>query len=81
MGRERARLESIVGTLDSLDTGLAEAGEMLELAAAAERRAVSVGAQFGDDLQILSGLAAGERVVVEGGEGIEDGTRVKETDS
>ena len=34
MGRERARLESIVGTLDNLDTGLAEAGEMLELAAA-----------------------------------------------
>ena len=34
MGRERARLETIVGTLDSLDTGLAEAGEMLELAAA-----------------------------------------------
>jgi peptide chain release factor 2 len=34
LGRERARLESIVGTLDSLDSGLAEAGEMLELAAA-----------------------------------------------
>ncbi len=47
----------------------------------AERRAVSVGAQFGDDLQVLSGLSAGERVVIEGGDGLTDGTPVKESDS
>jgi HlyD family secretion protein len=47
----------------------------------AERRAVSVGAQFGDDLQILAGLTAGERVVIEGGESLADGARVKEIDS
>ena len=32
MGRERARLEDIVTTLDALDSGLSDAGEMLELA-------------------------------------------------
>lgn len=32
MGRERARLETIVTTLDELDGGLSDAGEMLELA-------------------------------------------------
>ena len=47
----------------------------------AERRAVSVGAQFGDDIQILAGLNAGERVVIEGGDGLEDGSRVKESGS
>ena len=48
---------------------------------AAERRAVSVGAQFGDEMQVLAGLAAGERVIVEGGDGVEDGARVKEKGS
>jgi RND family efflux transporter MFP subunit len=46
-----------------------------------ERRAVRVGAQFGDDLQVLAGLTAGERVVVEGGDALEDGARVKESES
>jgi peptide chain release factor 2 len=32
LGRERARLEKIVTTLDQLESGLADAGEMLELA-------------------------------------------------
>jgi len=31
LGRERAQLETVVGTLDKLDKALAEAGEMLEL--------------------------------------------------
>jgi RND family efflux transporter MFP subunit len=44
-----------------------------------ERRAVSVGAQFGDELQVLAGLRAGERVVIEGGEGLEEGSRVRES--
>jgi peptide chain release factor 2 len=34
LGRERTRLESVVGTLDRLHTGLNEAGELLELAEA-----------------------------------------------
>jgi peptide chain release factor 2 len=34
LGRERARLDSLVGTLDRLQTGLADAGELLELAVA-----------------------------------------------
>ena len=66
------------------DAVLAQDGKdvvMVVAGGAAERRAVSVGAQFGDDLQIVAGLAAGERVVVEGGEGLEDGARVKEIDS
>jgi len=34
LGRERTRLEAVVGTLDKLTAGLAEAGELLELAEA-----------------------------------------------
>jgi peptide chain release factor 2 len=34
LGRERTRLESVVGTLDRLGAGLSEAGELLELAEA-----------------------------------------------
>ena len=48
---------------------------------AAERRAISVGAQFGEELQVLAGLSAGERVVIEGADDLADGTRVKEIDS
>ena len=32
LGRERSRLENIVSTLDALDNGLSDAGEMLEMA-------------------------------------------------
>jgi len=34
LGRERTKLEAVVGTLDKLTTGLTEAGELLELAEA-----------------------------------------------
>ena len=34
LGRERTRLEGVVGTLDRLQAGLSEAGELLELAEA-----------------------------------------------
>ena len=66
------------------DAVLAQDGKdvvMVVTSGVAERRAVSVGAQFGDDLQVLAGLSAGERVVVEGGAGLEDGARVKESGS
>jgi RND family efflux transporter MFP subunit len=42
----------------------------------AERRAITVGAAQGDQVEILSGLTAGERVVVEGPATIGDGARV-----
>jgi RND family efflux transporter MFP subunit len=42
----------------------------------AERRAVKVGTTEGDQVEILSGLTAGERVVVEGPATIGDGARV-----
>ncbi len=42
----------------------------------AERRAVSVGAADGDQVEIVSGLQAGERVIVEGPATLADGTRV-----
>jgi RND family efflux transporter MFP subunit len=45
---------------------------------AAERRAVRTGATEGTQVEVLSGLAAGERVVVEGGASLTDGARVKE---
>ena len=44
----------------------------------AERRAVSVGAEDGDQIEIVSGLTAGEKVVVDGPPTLEDGARVKE---
>jgi RND family efflux transporter MFP subunit len=43
-----------------------------------ERRAVKVGSAEGDEVEVLSGLSAGERVVVEGPDTLADGARVKE---
>jgi HlyD family secretion protein len=44
----------------------------------AERRAVKVGATEGEQVEIFSGLKAGERIVVEGVGTLTDGARVKE---
>jgi RND family efflux transporter MFP subunit len=44
----------------------------------AERRAVTVGATEGDQVEIVSGLNAGERIVVDGVATLTDGARVKE---
>lgn len=43
-----------------------------------ERRAVKIGSERGDAVEVLSGVNAGDRVVVEGPEGLADGARVKE---
>jgi RND family efflux transporter MFP subunit len=43
-----------------------------------ERRAVKVGAAQGDQVEVISGLNSGEKIVVEGHDGLSDGTRVKE---
>jgi RND family efflux transporter MFP subunit len=43
-----------------------------------ERRAVKLGLAEGDQLEVLAGLNAGERVVVEGPDTLTDGARVKE---
>ncbi len=45
----------------------------------AELRAVAVGAGFGDEVEIASGVATGERVVVDGFDGLADGAPVRET--
>jgi len=42
-----------------------------------ERRAVSVGREFGSEIEILAGLSAGALVVVEGPESLEDGQKIK----
>jgi len=42
-----------------------------------ERRAVSVGLETGDQVEVLSGLSAGERVVVEGPPTLKDGDKVR----
>ena len=39
------------------------------------------GPAFRDDMQVLAGLTTGERVVIDGGEDLEDGARVKESES
>jgi len=44
----------------------------------AERRAVTVGATEGDQVEIVSGVNAGERIVVDGVATLSDGARVKE---
>ena len=44
----------------------------------AERRAVRVGAADGDRVEVVSGINAGERVVVDGPASLADGARVKE---
>jgi RND family efflux transporter MFP subunit len=42
-----------------------------------ERRAIGAGAAVGDQVEVLSGLAAGERVVVDGPQTLQDGDKVK----
>jgi RND family efflux transporter MFP subunit len=42
-----------------------------------ERRAVSVGSTIGDQTEVLSGVSAGERVIVEGPQTLKDGDKVK----
>lgn len=44
----------------------------------AERRAVSIGAEQGDEVVLAAGVAAGERVVVEGPDNLKDGGQVTE---
>ncbi|MFL6280443.1 MAG: efflux RND transporter periplasmic adaptor subunit, partial [Vicinamibacterales bacterium] len=42
-----------------------------------ERRAVSIGSTIGDQTEVLSGVSAGERVIVEGPQTLKDGDKVK----
>jgi multidrug efflux pump subunit AcrA (membrane-fusion protein) len=42
-----------------------------------ERRAISTGLENGDRIEVLSGVSAGERVVVEGPQTLKDGDKVK----
>jgi multidrug efflux pump subunit AcrA (membrane-fusion protein) len=41
-----------------------------------ERRAVRLGAISGNEVEVVSGLAAGERVIIEGPDELADGDRV-----
>jgi RND family efflux transporter MFP subunit len=42
-----------------------------------ERRAIRTGSERGDRVEVLSGISAGERVVVEGPEALKDGDRIR----
>ena len=44
---------------------------------AAHRKAVTVGVQDGDDVQVVSGLATGDMVITGGAYGLDDGAKVK----
>ena len=44
----------------------------------AERRAITTGAQRGDEVAVTAGLAGGERLIVEGAEKLSDGIRIIE---
>jgi len=44
----------------------------------AQRRSVTVGAPHGDSRQVLTGLTAGESVIIDAPEGLKDGTAVSE---
>jgi RND family efflux transporter MFP subunit len=57
----------------------AEGGQMVFLVrdGALERRAVSVGAAIGSDVEVTAGVSPGDQVVVKGPEGLHDGQRVK----
>ena len=42
-----------------------------------ERRAISAGSAIGDQVEVVSGVSAGERVVVDGPPTLKDGDKVK----
>jgi multidrug efflux pump subunit AcrA (membrane-fusion protein) len=42
-----------------------------------ERRAISAGTAIGDQVEVVSGVSAGERVVVDGPQTLKDGDKVK----
>jgi RND family efflux transporter MFP subunit len=44
----------------------------------AERRAVTLGAVHGDEVEVTAGLSGGEKIMIEGGEDLTDGARVTE---
>ena len=51
--------------------------EQLEQLDVLERRAISVGLENGDQVEVISGVSAGERVVVSGPQTLKDGDKVK----
>ena len=42
-----------------------------------ERRAVTLGAERGEDVEVMAGVAAGDRLVVRGAENLRDGQPVE----
>jgi multidrug efflux pump subunit AcrA (membrane-fusion protein) len=50
---------------------------MVVESSAAKKREVTTGIADGDDIQIVSGVKAGEQVITVGGYGLDDGTKVK----
>jgi multidrug efflux pump subunit AcrA (membrane-fusion protein) len=57
-----------------------DGGEKLMVAGSdgrAHERAVKVGVRSGDDVQVLSGVAAGDRVITQGALGLDDNTKIQ----
>ena len=64
-------------------TAISERGQLtsvfvVDQSGLARLRLIKTGRAFGDDVEILSGLNAGEQIVIEGPANIQDGTRVRE---
>ena len=53
-------------------------GVFVDQSGLARLRLIKTGRPFGDNVEILSGLNAGEQIVIEGPATIQDGTRVRE---
>jgi multidrug efflux pump subunit AcrA (membrane-fusion protein) len=59
------------------DGGAATDVAVVDAAGVVSHRALTLGADAGDAVEVRAGLAAGERVIVAGGYALPDGTKVE----
>jgi len=74
--REPAKVTSLIPSAAVREDGARHVVFVID-GEAVERRAVTVGGEVGTEIEVLSGVAPGEKVVVGGPENLEDGQRVE----